>query len=70
MVKKGAVVIDFGASMIEDPATMKRKTIGDVDFEAVKGKAGAITPVPGGVGPMLITMLMRSTIMAAKKSSG
>jgi methylenetetrahydrofolate dehydrogenase (NADP+)/methenyltetrahydrofolate cyclohydrolase len=70
MVKEGAVVIDFGSNLTEDPITKKRKSIGDVDFEAVKEKAGAITPVPGGVGPMLVTMLMLSTVEAAKLTAG
>ena len=70
MVREGAVVIDFGSNLVEDPVTQKRKAIGDVDFEAVKEKAGAITPVPGGVGPMLVTMLMLSTVMAAKQAAG
>ncbi len=70
MVKEGVVVLDFGSNFVEDPVTKKRKTIGDVDFEAVKEKAGAITPVPGGVGPMLVTMLMLSTVRAAKLAAG
>ncbi|MFH1002932.1 MAG: tetrahydrofolate dehydrogenase/cyclohydrolase catalytic domain-containing protein [Chloroflexota bacterium] len=70
MVKPGAVVIDFGGTFVADPVTGKRKTVGDVDFEAVKEKAGAITPVPGGVGPMLVTMLMLSTVKAAKLAAG
>ncbi len=70
MIKEGAVVIDFGSNFVEDPVTKKRKTVGDVDFEAVKEKAGAITPVPGGVGPMLVTMLMLSTVKAAKLMAG
>ena len=70
MIKEGAVVIDFGGTFVEDPVTKKRKTVGDVDFEAVKEKAGAITPVPGGVGPMLVTMLMLSTVRAAKLAAG
>lgn len=70
MIKEGAVVMDFGGNFVEDPVTKKRKTVGDVDFEAVKEKAGAITPVPGGVGPMLVTMLMLSTIHSAKMAAG
>ncbi|MCJ7743208.1 MAG: bifunctional 5,10-methylene-tetrahydrofolate dehydrogenase/5,10-methylene-tetrahydrofolate cyclohydrolase [Dehalococcoidales bacterium] len=70
MIKEGAVVIDFGGTFVEDPITKKRKTVGDVDFEAVKEKAGAITPVPGGVGPMLVTMLMLTTVRAAKLAAG
>jgi methylenetetrahydrofolate dehydrogenase (NADP+)/methenyltetrahydrofolate cyclohydrolase len=70
MIKEGAVLVDFGGTFVEDPVTKKRKTVGDVDFDAVKEKAGAITPVPGGVGPMLVTMLMLSTIRAAKLAAG
>jgi methylenetetrahydrofolate dehydrogenase (NADP+)/methenyltetrahydrofolate cyclohydrolase len=66
MVKDGAVVIDFGSNLVEDPVTKRRKAVGDVDFEAVKEKAGAITPVPGGVGPMLVTMLLVNTARAAE----
>ena len=70
MIKDGAVVVDFGGTFVEDPITKKRKTVGDVDFDAVKEKAGAITPVPGGVGPMLVTMLMFSTVNSANKVAG
>lgn len=67
MVKDGVVVIDVGVNRIDDPSTKSgTRLVGDVDFEAVKEKASAITPVPGGVGPMTITMLMRNTIRAAK----
>lgn len=62
MVKKGAVVIDVGMDRDENG-----KLCGDVDFDAVKDKCSYITPVPGGVGPMTITMLMRNTITAAKR---
>jgi len=62
MVKPGAVVIDVGMNRDE-----KGKLCGDVDFEGVKDVAGYITPVPGGVGPMTITMLMQNTINAAKR---
>ncbi len=70
MVKEGVVVLDFGGNFVEDPVTKKRKTVGDVDFEAVKEKAEAITPVPGGVGPMLVTMLMVNTVRSAKLAAG
>ncbi len=70
MVKEGVIVLDFGSTFVEDPVTKKRKTVGDVDFEAVKAKAEAITPVPGGVGPMLVTMLILSTVQAAKMAAG
>jgi len=66
MVKEGAVVLDFGGNFMEDPVTKKRKTVGDVDFEAVKDKASFISPVPGGIGPLLVTMLMANTVKAAK----
>ena len=63
MVKEGAVVIDVGMNRVDG------KLYGDVDFEAVKDKASAITPVPGGVGPMTIAMLMQNTLTAAKKQN-
>jgi methylenetetrahydrofolate dehydrogenase (NADP+)/methenyltetrahydrofolate cyclohydrolase len=66
MVKPGATVIDVGVNRIGFTASGKAKLVGDVDFEAVKEVAGKITPVPGGVGPMTITMLMRNTFRAAK----
>jgi len=70
MVKPGAAVIDVGMNMIEDPdAPRGRRFVGDVDFEAVKEVAGWITPVPGGVGPMTIAMLMQNTLTAAKLRS-
>ena len=62
MVKKGATVIDVGINRLEDG-----RLVGDVDFESVVPVAGTITPVPGGVGPMTITMLMRNTIECYKK---
>ena len=65
MVKEGAVVIDVGMNRNE-----QGKLCGDVDFDACKDKAGYITPVPGGVGPMTIAMLMRNTLTAAKKKNG
>jgi methylenetetrahydrofolate dehydrogenase (NADP+)/methenyltetrahydrofolate cyclohydrolase len=66
MVKEGAYVIDVGVNRIGMTDKGKAKLCGDVDFEAVKEKAAAITPVPGGVGPMTITMLMANTLKAAK----
>ena len=65
MVKEGAVVIDVGMNR-----NAEGKLCGDVDFEAVEKKAGFITPVPGGVGPMTIAMLMRNTLTAAKLQNG
>ncbi|MCP4712986.1 MAG: bifunctional 5,10-methylene-tetrahydrofolate dehydrogenase/5,10-methylene-tetrahydrofolate cyclohydrolase [Planctomycetes bacterium] len=70
MVKPGAVVIDVGVNEIGRTAEGKRKLCGDVDFEGVSEVASAITPVPGGVGPMTITMLMLNTLEAAKRSVG
>ncbi|QXD14471.1 bifunctional methylenetetrahydrofolate dehydrogenase/methenyltetrahydrofolate cyclohydrolase FolD [Rhodocaloribacter litoris] len=69
MVKPGAVVIDVGINRVED-ATRPRgyRLVGDVDFEAVQEKAGWITPVPGGVGPMTIAMLLKNTLAAARRS--
>ena len=63
MVKEGAVVIDVGMNRVDG------KLYGDVDYEAVKEKATAITPVPGGVGPMTIAMLMQNTLTAAKRQN-
>ncbi len=70
MVKEGVVVIDVGVNQIGTTAEGKRILVGDVDFDAVKEKAKAITPVPGGVGPMTITMLMLNTVRAAKLAAG
>lgn len=71
MVKDGAVVIDVGVNRVED-ATKKKgyRLVGDVDFEAIKEKASLITPVPGGVGPMTITMLLYNTVESAKRAAG
>ncbi len=66
MVKEGVTVIDVGVNEIGKTADGKRILVGDVDFESVSQKARAITPVPGGVGPMTITMLMINTVKAAK----
>jgi methylenetetrahydrofolate dehydrogenase (NADP+)/methenyltetrahydrofolate cyclohydrolase len=70
-VKEGACVIDVGVNRIGiSEKTGKAILAGDVDFEAVSQKASCITPVPGGVGPMTITMLMKNTVMAAKAAAG
>jgi len=71
MIKEGAVVIDVGVNRLED-STKKRgyRLVGDVDFEAVREKASLITPVPGGVGPMTITMLLYNTVESAKRAAG
>ena len=69
MLKEGAVVIDVGINRVDDAADKRGyKLVGDVDFEAVKDKCEAITPVPGGVGPMTIAMLMQNTFEAANLS--
>jgi methylenetetrahydrofolate dehydrogenase (NADP+)/methenyltetrahydrofolate cyclohydrolase len=73
MVKEGVVVIDVGVNRVgwkpskKDPGKQVADLRGDVDFETVKEKASAITPVPGGVGPMTITMLMVNTVVAAER---
>ncbi len=69
MVGEGVVVIDVGINRVDAPDTEKGwKLVGDVEFDAVKEKAAAITPVPGGVGPMTIAMLMKNTLTAAKET--
>jgi methylenetetrahydrofolate dehydrogenase (NADP+)/methenyltetrahydrofolate cyclohydrolase len=68
MVKEGVVVIDVGVNRIGKTPEGKAILAGDVDFDSVQEKAAAITPVPGGVGPMTITMLMKNTVEAAKAS--
>ncbi len=71
MVKAGAVVIDVGINRIASPDSPKGYRIcGDVDFESVRPKAALITPVPGGVGPMTVAMLMRNTLQAAVWARG
>lgn len=69
MVREGTVVIDVGVNFIPDPATGKNKQVGDVDFDAVKEKARAITPVPGGTGAVTSIMLMANTVRAAERLS-
>ncbi|MGF1449041.1 MAG: bifunctional 5,10-methylenetetrahydrofolate dehydrogenase/5,10-methenyltetrahydrofolate cyclohydrolase [Opitutales bacterium] len=67
MVKDGATVIDVGVNKVDHPAAKKGyKLVGDVDFENVAAKVARITPVPGGVGPMTVSMLMRNTLKAAQ----
>ncbi len=69
MVKPGAVVIDVGVNRIDDASKKSGfRLVGDVDFEGVKEKASQITPVPGGVGPMTITMLLFNTVLSAEKT--
>ena len=65
MVKPGAIVIDVGINRLADG-----KLVGDVDFDRVKDRAGWLTPVPGGVGPMTIAMLLQNTLESAKRNVG
>ncbi|MCD6568179.1 MAG: bifunctional 5,10-methylene-tetrahydrofolate dehydrogenase/5,10-methylene-tetrahydrofolate cyclohydrolase, partial [Dehalococcoidia bacterium] len=68
MVKPGAIVVDVGTNRLDDPAAKNgHRLTGDTDFEAIKDKAEAITPVPGGVGPMTVAMLSYNVIKAARK---
>jgi methylenetetrahydrofolate dehydrogenase (NADP+)/methenyltetrahydrofolate cyclohydrolase len=71
-IKPGAIVIDVGINRIPAPERGEGKTrlVGDVDFESAKEVAGAITPVPGGVGPMTIACLLRNTVVAACRQHG
>ena len=67
MVREGTVVIDVGINRVEDASRKAGyRLVGDVDFEAVAEKAAAITPVPGGVGPMTVAMLLTNTLKAAE----
>jgi len=71
MVKNGVIAIDFGANYVDDPGSKTgKRLVGDLDFEKVKEKAEAITPVPGGVGPMTVTMLLFNTVRAAERQAG
>ena len=71
MVKPGVVVIDVGNNRIEDPAAKSGyRMVGDVDFDCVSALASAMTPVPGGVGPMTIAMLMKNTLQSFKRFNG
>ena len=71
MVKEGAVVIDVGTNRVDDPSAKDgSRLVGDVDFDAVSRKASYITPVPKGVGPMTICMLMANTVRAAERRAG
>jgi len=70
MIKEGAVVIDVGVNRVDDPSAKRGyRLVGDVDFEPVAEKASAITPVPGGVGPMTIIMLMMNTVISAENAT-
>jgi methylenetetrahydrofolate dehydrogenase (NADP+) / methenyltetrahydrofolate cyclohydrolase len=71
MLKPGAVVIDVGINRIPDPSAKNgSRLVGDVDFASASEVASAITPVPGGVGPMTIAMLMKNTVLAARRQCG
>ena len=71
MVKPGAVVIDVGVNRVPDPCKAAGyRLVGDADFAAVAEKAAAITPVPGGVGPLTIAMLLKNTLEAARRRRG
>lgn len=71
MIARGAVVIDVGVNRVDDPSRpCGYRLCGDVDFEAASARASAISPVPGGVGPLTVVMLMRNTVLAARLQSG
>lgn len=69
MVRPGAVVIDVGINRIKDPETGKARTVGDVDLDSVARVASWVSPVPGGVGPVTVAMLLRNTVEAAERSA-
>ena len=70
-MSEGTVVIDVGTNRVDDPSREKGyRVCGDVLFDEVKEKAAAISPVPGGVGPMTITMLLANTVKSATQSAG
>jgi methylenetetrahydrofolate dehydrogenase (NADP+)/methenyltetrahydrofolate cyclohydrolase len=69
MIRPGAVVIDVGINRVDDPGSAKGyRLVGDVHFESVRQVASHITPVPGGVGPMTIAMLLKNTVRAARQA--
>lgn len=71
MIKKGVIGVDFGSTYVEDPSTKSgHRVVGDLDFQGLQGKAEALTPVPGGVGPMTVTMLLANTVTAAEQQAG
>ena len=71
MIKKGAAVIDVGINRVPDPTAPKGSRLaGDVDFESAAEQAGWITPVPGGVGPLTVAMVLRNTLRAAQLRNG
>lgn len=70
MVKDGVIAVDFGSNYIEDASTKTgKRLVGDLDFDTLKEKAAAITPVPGGVGPMTVAMLLVNTVTAAERET-
>ena len=70
-IKPGAAVIDVGINAVDDPAAKRGyRLVGDVNFKEAAEKAAFITPVPGGVGPMTIAMLLRNTVESAKRDFG
>lgn len=70
-IKPGAAVIDVGTNAVDDPSKKSGyRLVGDVDFEEASKVAGWITPVPGGVGPMTVTMLLKNTLEGAKRNLG
>ena len=69
-IKPGATVIDVGINRVPAAEPGKTRLVGDVDFAGVSQVAGAVTPVPGGVGPMTIAVLLRNTIVAAHRNAG
>ena len=70
MVKPGAIVVDVGVARVQVPGTDKSRLAGDVAFDEVSEVAGWISPVPGGVGPMTVAMLLRNTVEAAERKKG
>lgn len=70
MIKPGALVVDVGINRVKDPETGKSKIVGDVVFDEAKEVAGIITPVPGGVGPLTVVMLLKNTVEAAELQRG
>ena len=66
MIKKGSVIIDVGINRVDDGSEKGYHLVGDIKWDEINGKASAVTPVPGGVGPMTIAMLVENTIEAAE----
>ena len=70
MLSEGVVVVDVGINRVDAGAAAAGQVVGDVDFESAAEKAAAITPVPGGVGPLTVAMLLSNTVDAASRHSG